>query len=129
MPPSRPVAVAARLVAMVERRSRAEWLKLVAAYRASREPLERFAARRGVQPRTLKWWAWKLGPGEQDGVRVLPVVVRDDDPVATRETRHARDSGAAGFMELAVADVRLRFELGADAGYVAALVAELRARC
>lgn len=97
---------------------------MVVELESSREPVERFAKRRGVRLQTLRWWMWRLS---RDAVRVLPVVVREDR--AAEGARSGPVASAAHVVELAIGDVHVRFGVGADASYVASLVAELRARC
>ncbi len=43
------------------RRSAAEWAELVRSWRRSGRAARAFAASRGVNATTLKWWAWRLG--------------------------------------------------------------------
>jgi hypothetical protein len=42
------------------RRSRSDWQTLVLAWRKSRQPAAQFARRHHLDPRQLRWWAWKL---------------------------------------------------------------------
>ena len=42
-------------------RTTAEWRQVVVAWRASGRPATAFAREIGVNARTLRWWAWRLG--------------------------------------------------------------------
>ena len=42
------------------RRSRSDWQALVLAWRKSCQPTAQFARRHQLDPRQLRWWAWKL---------------------------------------------------------------------
>lgn len=42
------------------RRSRAQWLKLLAKFEASGESVAKFCARKQIPPRTFAWWRWQL---------------------------------------------------------------------
>ena len=108
----------------MRRRSREEWAGIVAAFEQSRVSLAEFAARRRLRLSSLKWWCWRLrgtsAPVAETGgdVRLIPVEVVG---LAAR--------GAASRIELAVAGVEMRVEIGTDVTYVAALVDALRSRC
>ena len=41
--------------------ARAKWREHVRAWRASGETAVDYCDRAGLNPRTLRWWAWKLG--------------------------------------------------------------------
>jgi transposase-like protein len=88
-----------------------------------------FAQRFAVRPGTLSWWRGHLqkGPGTSAGMRrrrrsaraeFLPAVVAEP----------ARPGGA-GLVEIDAGGGRVRFEVGADVSYVAALVQALRSAC
>lgn len=78
------------------------------------------AARHGVEASTLSWWRWKLraegrrGRARRRGheMQLLPVEVAISDSVAAPPLR----------VEALVGGVVLRFEVGTDAEYIAALV-------
>ena len=106
---------------MRAKRSRREWAKLVETFERSGQALDRFCARRGVKPSTLKWWQWHLGKGRERAggdVRLVPV-----DVVAGAESR------TLGVVAIALAGAELRVEVGTDVAYVSALCAALRVRC
>lgn len=111
---------------MSARKSRNQWVKIVTAFERSGLPVEDFCARRGIKAGTLRWWRWQLGDrvpvAPTSDVRLVPVdVVTDSLGVAP----------AAGPRRLVigVAGVSVHVEIGTDAAYVAALVAELGRRC
>jgi transposase-like protein len=87
------------------------------------ESIEAVARRHQVRPRTLKWWRWRLRRDESRArpraPRLLPVVVRHA-PVIER---------APSDLAIVVADLRVHFQVGADIGYVAALIGSLRRSC
>lgn len=43
-----------------KRRSRQEWERLIAQWRAGGESAATFCARRGLRVQTLQWWRWRL---------------------------------------------------------------------
>jgi hypothetical protein len=103
------------------RRTREQWAALVAAFEKTSHRLEQFCAIRGIAPATLRWWRWQLRhtaqrSGHDNGVRLLSVDVVDD----------SAGSRAASRVVIALSDVEVRFDVGADVEYVATLVARLR---
>lgn len=54
--------------------SRGEWAKLVGDWRESGEAADALAARRGIKPKTLQWWAWNLGSAQPEPVRPFEVI-------------------------------------------------------
>jgi len=75
----------------------------------------------GVKSKTLAWWRWTLRREAARGVaapRLLPVVV--SEAVTTAGERIAIDLREG---------VSVRVPVGSDVGYVAALVAAVRATC
>lgn len=105
---------------MTRRRPRAFWERLVADYEGSGALQKGFAADHGVKLGSLQHWLYRLRRERvQQPTRLVPVRLA----AARRESVHAD-------VEMAAAGVLLRFEAGADAGYLARLVAELeRRRC
>lgn len=78
-----------------------------------------FAKRRGVPPSTLRYWIYKLrgkreGGGSAQSVELVPVRV---SPSAARQ------------FEAQVAGIRLRFEVGTEPDYVAAVLNGLTELC
>jgi hypothetical protein len=60
------------------RRSAREWARLVEEWKKSGQTVNDFAKRRGLPPRRLSWWKWRLAArsrGGEDGLRLVPVVV------------------------------------------------------
>jgi transposase-like protein len=86
------------------------------------------AQRLVVRPGTLSWWRWHLRKVSGSTAKrrrrrsaraeFLPVVV----------AQPARPDGA-GIVEIDAGVARVRFEVGADVSYVAALVQALRSAC
>lgn len=94
------------------RRGREFWKQLVGEVERG-ERIARVARRHHVQPRTLTWWRWKLrADGAIEG-RLLPVVIRPSERVASE-------------IELRVRDVAMRFGSDTDVSYIAALIDALR---
>lgn len=106
------------------RRSGAEWESLIAELEESGLSVARFSARRGLEPRTVQWWRWKLRRCESkaarssDSVRLVPV-----DVIGSASA----DRGAP--IEIVVGAFSLRVAVGTELEYVTALVAALRGRC
>lgn len=101
------------------RRTREQWAALVTAFEQTDQQASRFCASRGIRAKTFAWWRWRLRdtsqrPANRDRVKLLPVAVVE------------REAGSDTRVVLSVADVEIRFDLGADVDYVAALVARLR---
>jgi len=85
-------------VGMAERRSAAEWARVVRRWRRSGSSTAEFAAAEGVKPSTLSWWAWKLGlserrqttpdsnrPRDAKALQLVPVQVVTTTPVVAPE--------------------------------------------
>lgn len=79
----------------------ARWSAILAEAERSSLSQAAFARSRGINPRTLAWWKWKLGQvGEKNG--------------STRD-----DSAECGFVEVRVAGPRpVRLQLGRYAAHV-----------
>ena len=107
----------------IVRRSREFWGRLVAEVDAS--PLKEVARRHRVEPATLKWWRWELRrsePSRTGETKLLPVVLSGGAPL--------RASVDSGVVTIEVAGgIAMRVPIGADPGYVAALVAAVRSAC
>jgi transposase-like protein len=110
------------------RRSREFW------ERAVRE-VERGAAvsavarRLAVRPGTLSWWRWHLRnePETRETARRRPRVAKAEFlPVVVAQPM---PTGRAGLVEIEAGGARVRVEVGADVGYVVALVQALRSAC
>ena len=92
------------------KRSRAEWTRVVAKYRASGLTAEAFASRHDLNVSTLRWWGAEIGSGSAS----VP---------ALRELVVERTVAAGGSFELTLGAIGLRFEVGTDPRYVAAVAA------
>lgn len=109
---------------MRARKSREEWAAVVADFEQSGLTRAQFCARRRLKPDTLKWWRWHLRRNRAPAktardVRLVPVdLIASAMKVATPLP-----------IIVTVAEVSVRVEIGTDAAYVAALVAELGRRC
>ena len=103
---------------MATRHPRSFWKRLVAETERGGS-IGPVARRHGVRPRTLTWWRWRLRHEESGSgatPQLLPVVVEGHGPTPR-------------LLEIAIADVRVRVEVGSDVAYVATLVGALRSRC
>ncbi len=101
------------------RRTREQWAALVTAFEQTNQQASRFCASRGIRAKTFAWWRWRLRETSprsrnRDDVKLLPVAVVE------------REASSDARVVLSFADVEIRFDLGADVNYVAALVARLR---
>lgn len=111
---------------MAVRRSRDEWLVLLAKFEASGDTAARFCAKRRIRPRTFGWWQWRLRDERHEHVVPEPERVR---LIAVDLKRTVAPEAAMGVVRIALADFELRIETGTDVAYVAALVDALRSRC
>jgi hypothetical protein len=101
------------------RRTREQWAAVVTAFEQTDQQASRFCASRGIRAKTFAWWRWRLRDTSprsrnRDDVKLLPVAVVE------------RERGSDTRVVLSVADVEIRFDVGADVDYVAALIARLR---
>jgi transposase len=71
------------------RRTAREWARLVAAWQKSGKTADEFAGARGIAPRTLVWWRWRLASKPESSlpspapVRLVPVqVVAESSPTS-----------------------------------------------
>ena len=103
------------------RESRAAWERRVRRWELSGQTASEFAAREGVNPRTLAFWKWKLGslklpsptkarPRSLDFVEVLPEAVQDSP------------------IEIVVERYRLRLDRRVDAAALARVLEVVRGR-
>jgi hypothetical protein len=101
-----------------ERRSRQWWQGTVARWKRSGLTAKVFALREGVAASTLQWWSSRLNcdTRAEHGspvVKAIEIAVAEGAPLSSRA------------LEIAVADVVVRCEVGTDVAYVAALVRAL----
>lgn len=108
------------------RRTRSWWASTVARWRRSGLSAREFGAREGVSDRTLAWWSSTLRHGTRAtrGSMVLATVAPIEIEVPRVTIVPARNSA----VEIAVADIVVRVEVGTDVEYVGALVAALGVR-
>src|SRR6476620_7222153 len=91
-----------------ERRTRAEWQKIVRRWRASGVSAASFAARHGLSPHTLQWWASTLGVIAVDEKKVALVPVEITPDIVR----------SGGVVELELGGLRMRVDVGSDPRYV-----------
>ena len=97
------------------------WKKRVASWRASGETAEEFSEGRPWSPKTLRWWASRLGRSQ--AMTAGPVVrvaqlVRSSAPVE-------RERGGSIVVEALDARLRITVEAGAERDTVAAVLGML----
>lgn len=107
------------------RRSRAQWVELLAKFEDSGESVAKFCARKQIAPKTFSWWRWHLRDeprvaGRRENVRLIAVDVAA--PIVEAVVRE-------GTIRIALAGIDLHVAVGTDAEYVGALVGALRSRC
>lgn len=107
------------------RRSRAQWLEVLAKFEGSGESVAKFCARKQISPRTFAWWRWHLRDERptapaRESVRLIAVDVAA--PIA--ESR-----APAGTVRIALAGLDVHVAVGTDVEYVGALIGTLRSRC
>ena len=102
------------------RRARQVWAELIRQYEKSGVTLEEFATLRGIPPKTLRWWHWKLRRDADDEPSLLPVrVIPSTAPVG-------RGSDDVAAVEVELPDgVRLRF-VGSPVDVVVGVLSRLR---
>lgn len=107
------------------RRSRAQWLEVLAKFEASGRSVTTFCARHGIRPRTFAWWRWQLRDERQPAPaqRNVRLVAVD---VAPKRAEPCADERA---IRVAFADLDVHVSVGTDVEYVGALVGALRSRC
>jgi len=86
------------------------WAKRVAAWRASGQSADEYAAGRGFAGSTLRWWSSHLGRRGPALVRVVPIAERPRDAT----------------LELSVGDVRVLVRADFDRGLLAEVLDVLR---
>ncbi len=107
------------------RRSARAWSRLVAAWNKSGKSADEFAASRGIAPRTLTWWRWRLAsqsvsPAPKP-LRLVSVHVEPSPPVG-----QAPGSAAPPAWEIVTAAGHvLRVHRGIAAAELAAVLAAL----
>src|SRR5207245_5723410 len=107
---------------MGTRRSRVEWESLVTELERSGQSIAQFCARRGLEPRTVQWWRWKLR--RAGSMIATPAASIRLVPVDVIESAGTADGGAP--IEIACGDFALRVAVGTEPAYVASLLAALR---
>lgn len=76
-----------------KRRTAQEWSEVVARWRASGKPAEAFAKSEGCHPRTLSWWASRLGKSAKAASPSFAPVVVVDSLGSTGSVAIRHDSG------------------------------------
>ena len=102
--------------------ARAKWREHVRAWRASGETAAVFCDRAGLNPRTLSWWAWKLGN------ETTPAVAESRLPTRATFIELAPLELAVGNFELEVGSVIVRVPIDFDAAALGRLLDVLEAR-
>ena len=99
----------------MQRLGRDQWIELVSEYKKSGLTQKDFAAQHQVSYNSLQFWLYKLRREADQSRRFLPVsVVASPAPKARQTT--------SGWLEAMLpSGLRLRFEVGTDARYLAQL--------
>lgn len=93
-----------------QKRCREDWKRLVAALDVSGESAREFADSRGVNPRTLQWWRWRLRMDAKEDATPTPRFV----PVTVEEWVEPEPT-QSGLVEAGLPNgVTLRFEYRLD---------------
>ena len=106
---------------MARRRSRDEWRTLVGEWLACGERAEVFAARRRVNPTTLKWWRSRLGSEADRGPAAGALVEVITPPLAAKAVQDERSC-----LRLALgANVAMVFDELPPVAYLAELLCQV----
>lgn len=111
---------------MQARRSRSEWSAIIKAFKKAGGSHEEFCKERGLNLGSFRGWLYRLQKGAKSGPEVALVPVAVTGPTSSPPRESAEPSAE---IVVAVSGVHVRVVPGTDIAYVAALVAELRARC
>jgi hypothetical protein len=99
-----------------ERKSREWWRKTVGRWKSGGLTAEEFASKEGVNASTLRWWSSRASRGTRaahGSIVVQPIEIAM--PGAGQAT-------SGGIVEVAVAGMVVRVEVGTDVAYVAELL-------
>jgi hypothetical protein len=111
---------------MRARKSRNEWSKIIRTFERSGQSHEEFCRKQGLNLGSFRGWLYRLrkAAAAAPEVALVPVTLTEvtSPPISLVH-------GPGGEIVVMVSDVQVRVVPGTDTGYVAALVAELRARC
>lgn len=126
---------------MRNRTSREEWARRIAEWRRSGLSVRQFAARLGVNAKTLGYWVWRLSSSTRrvdaradssGGARFVEVVGAVARPAPKRSPRSPRQESLVQTVEVALRDglrLRVGWPMDGDAArQLATLVAALEAR-
>lgn len=102
----------------MSRRARAEWAELIKQWERSEATAEQFSERWGLNPRTLRYWKWRL-----DGDRRADESRSTELGATFTEVALATPTPA---VEVTMGDVTVRVFAGAAPEQVEAIVAMLR---
>lgn len=118
---------------MRAKRTREEWAALIRQVEASGQSLKTFCAKRRIRQKTFEWWRWQLRRG---GASTKPRSPRKGAPAGTPTAVRlipveltVPSTRMPTHLEMSVADVQLRIEVGTSISYIGELVGELRSRC
>jgi hypothetical protein len=95
----------------VKATTRQKWVERVRAWHASGQDAGAFAAGKGYEPSTLRWWSSRLG--REETLRIVPVVAR------------ASSAEVRGDVVVEVGGARVRVTSGFDGALLAQVVRAL----
>jgi hypothetical protein len=104
------------------RRTKECWRELVARWRRSGAAATTFAKEVGIKASTLRWWAYELRRdtrAQHGSSSIVPIEIALPDTPSVLATTQAQ-------LELEAGDVKVRFEVGTNVVYIAALARALR---
>src|SRR5258706_4519255 len=105
---------------MYARKGRGEWSAIIKTYERTGGAHEAFCSARGLNIKSFRGWLYRIrrATATSSAITLLPV-----DVTSTAAPAAPPD------IVVAVAGVEVHVAAGADVGYVAAFVMELRSRC
>lgn len=106
----------------MKRRTSDDWARLVEGWKTSGLTAAAFGERRGVNPRTLVYWNWRLGK-ERGDVRKRPGRRRR---AASPSFTELALGPSPAVVEVVIGDATVRVPKGADASLVREVVRALR---
>ena len=106
-----------------------EWKELIAEYEQSGMPQKDFVEKHGLSFNTFQYWLYrktkKLRSGSGSEQKFLPVELIQSPALLARAATTG-EAPPVGMVEVELAGIRLRFEIGTSPRYLAELIGALR---